>query len=637
MQLFYTLFRRPRFLRTGGFGLLVAVLLLVPQVQPSQAAPVGSGWSRAAGIHAAEHFVGQYKDARGQVAYCTDFERLSPENSGTYGDGQSGGFVRSDGSALSTAENAALSYLLHRWGATADDATAASVQLAVWALTSPGMSWDSPGMNDILQAEQLPAGVVEQARSMTRAAFSENGPYTVKIQLEPADAEGNVSTVVSVVGANGEPAAGLAAAAELTGPFAVVDGAPSTWTSSDEPQRLSLRRTGLGSGSITVTVPRTPAAGVQWLVPSSNKVQRLLLAAVVEPRDAAAAIADLPSFQPAVETRTSAARTEAGSAVHDVLTVSSAPIAQDDSDVPGPWLAVPGGGTPVSVEVVSTLWGPLDAEPVLQEDVPAETPNVGTVTTRVAGPGTYTTAELVVPSPGWYVWTESIAAESTLPVEAAPYVLGWQGQFGIAAETTFVPFTPGIRTQLSANHALVGDQVTDAVIGEGFGPPAAESGGTVRLAMYGPLTELPSPTAEIPADVPLHSETTVPAVNGRQSSEPFAAFTRPGCYTVVATYAGDGHTNPFTSAFGEPSETVCVDAPAPTNSPEPEARQAPAPPAADDGPAARAVPPHRPELAQTGVRAEVAAGAALVLLGVGLACLHQGGASGRRLRRGTLP
>ena len=623
----YSLSGRSAVLRAVGIWLLLAALLLVPQVPPSQAAPVGAGWTRAAGVHASEHFVGQYKDARGQVAYCTDFERLSPENSGGYDGGHSGGFVRSDGSALSAAENAALSYLLHRWGATTDDATAASVQLAVWALTSPGMAWDSAGMNTVLRAERLPADVVEQARSMTRVAFSEAGPYKVNIDFGTPGADGTITAVIGVLGANGQSAAGLAAAAELTGPFALADNAASTWTSGEEPYRLTLQRTGLGSGSLTVGVPRTPAAGVKWLVPSSSNVQRLLFAAVVEPRDAAAAIADLPAFQPVVATETSAARTGAGTTVHDLLTVSSAPHAEGSSAMPAPWLTVPGSGTPVSVEVVSTLWGPLDAKPVLQESVPEGTPSVGTVATRVTGPGTYNTAGLAVPSPGWYVWTESIAPESALPAVAAAYVLGWQGQFGIAAETTFVPWTPEIRTQLSAHEALVGDRVTDAVTSEGFGPPVTESGSIVTLSMYGPLAERPSLTAEVPDDAPLHSETTVPAVSGNQSSEPFVAFTEPGCYTVVAMYAGDEHTNPFTSAFGEPSETVCVQAPAAAESPEPAEEEAPAAPAVDAGNAAPATPSHRPELAQTGVRAEVAAGAALVLLGIGLACLRQGGAN----------
>jgi hypothetical protein len=286
---------------------------------------------------------------------------------------------------------------------------------------------------------------------------------------------------------------------------------------------------------------------------------------------------------------------------------------------------MPGSTAPVSVEVVSTLWGPLDAKPVLQDSVPEGTPSVGTVATRVDGPGTYETAGLVVPSPGWYVWTESIAPESALPAFASPYVLGWQGRFGIEAETTFVPWTPEITTELSEHDALVGDRVTDSVTGVGFGTTTTDSGGTVTLSMYGPLAERPALAAEVPADARLHSELTVPALNGTRQSEPFAAFAAAGCYTVVATYAGDDHTDTFTSAFGEPSETVCVQAKEAVEPPEPVMEETPATPA----PAAHIttpVPPqHRLELAQTGIRAEVAAGVALVLLGAGLACLRLGG------------
>lgn len=616
--------RRRGAMRAAGVCLFLVTLLCLPQVPSSQAAPVGGGWTRAAGVHAAEHFVGQYKNSRGLAAYCTDFERLSPENAGGYEDGHSGGFIRSDGSALNPTENAALSYLLHRWGATADNATAASVQLAVWALTSPGMAWDSSGMDAILRAERLPDGVVAEARSMTEVAFSEAGPYEVDIRLEAAGAEGTMTASVSVLGADGTSAAGLAAGAELSGPFALAEERGATWTTADEPHRLTLKRTGLGGGSLTVSVPRTPAAGVQWLLPSRDGVQRLLAAAVVEPRDSAAAIADLPAFQPTVVTRASAARTGVGTTVHDVLTVGTSPVAGGPGGT-APWLSMPGDGTPVSVEVVSTLWGPLPSRPVLQESVPSDTPMVGAVTTRVQGPGRYDTPGLVVPSPGWYVWTESISPESTLPAEASRYVLGWQGKYGISDETTFVPWTPDITTELSTHDSLVGERVTDTVIGSGFGQPSIETGAVVTLSMYGPLPERPSLTADVPADAPLHSKVEVPALNGSQSSESFAAFTAPGCYTVVASYAGDDHTNAFTSAFGEPSETVCVGEDEPAQPPTPDATVAPALPASDEVGQA----PARAELAQTGIPAKVASGAALVMLGVGLACLHAGNRSRR--------
>lgn len=621
---------RPRVGRAALiFWLLLAALLFAPHLPHSVAAPVGEGWKRAAGVHGVEHFVGQYRDERGQIAYCTDFERLSPENAGTYDAGQSGGFVRSDGSALTAEENGALSYLLHRWGGTTDSATAASVQLAVWALTSPGMGWNSAGMNAVLGAEGLPGDVVERARTLTRTAFTEAGPFDVTIDLQAGSGHNTVTADVAVTGASGKPVAGLVASAKLTGPFTLAEGSVSEWTSAGQPHRLTLQRTGLGSGSLKVEVLHTPAGGVKWLTPSRSDVQRLLVASVLQPRDAAAAIADLPAFQPAVVTRTSAVRTDPGTTVHDVLTVSAARVAAAGEPVPVPWLSMPESGTPVSVEVVSTLWGPLEEPPVRQKTVPEGTPSVGTVSTRVDGPGTYSTEGLAVPSPGWYVWTETIDPASALPAAASAYVLGWQGEFGVAEETTFAPWTARISTELSSPEAVVGDQVTDTVTADGFGPGTEESAGTVTLSMYGPLAERPSLLEAVPADAPLHSETTVRALNGTQSSESFAAFTAPGCYTVVARFDGDQHTNPVTSPFGEPSETVCVDAPPSVASAEPAEESAPA--VSEDAPmAAPVAAPERPVLAQTGVPAEVAAGAALVLVGTGLALVRLAGV--RRVR-----
>lgn len=606
--------------------------LVLPGLPAAQAVPVGGGWERAAGLEGARHFVGQHVNSDGLIAYCTDFERLSPPHADGYHKGNTGTFSRSDGTRLSAPENAALSYLLHRWGSTGNHAQAAAVQLAVWEMTSPGMRWDSEGMKEVLRTERLPASVVEQARSMTRTALTEAGPYDVRVELGKPGSDGTISATVRIAGANGTLAAGLAASAEISGPFTFAEESAAMWTSGGEVHQLTLKRTGLGGGSLTVSVPRTPAAGVNWLVPKRGDVQRLLTAAVVEPRDAATAIADLPVFQPAVETRTSASRTAPGTTIHDVLTVRAATAAgAGSSESPVPWMSVPSSQTPVSVEVVSTLWGPLDAPPVPGDTVPPGIPALGSVITRVDGPGIYATPGLVVPSSGWYVWTETIAPESALPAEAAAYVSGWQGRYGIAAETTFVPWTPQVRTNLSQHEALVGESVTDHAAIEGFGARPGNSTGSVLLSMYGPLAAAPALTATVPAGTPLHSETTVPAVNGNFTSPHFAPFREPGCYTVVASYPGDEYTEPFTSPFGEPSETVCVEE-VPSAVPGQPAAAAPGPLAASDPvptPDQNLVPvtasaPQHGRLPQTGVRTEVAAGAALALIGAGLACVQLG-------------
>src|SRR5690625_507435 len=91
----------------------------------------------------------------------------------------------------------------------------------------------------------------------------------------------------------------------------------------------------------------------------------------------------------------------------DVVTTSSHEIAEpgteltDHVTVTGLW---PGS----SHEIVSTLYGPLHQRPEVSNDVPADTPIVGTVTMTVDMDGVYETDPLVSLEPGFYVWHEVI-------------------------------------------------------------------------------------------------------------------------------------------------------------------------------------------------------------------------------------
>ncbi|HZI98864.1 MAG TPA: hypothetical protein VFD41_15190 [Actinomycetales bacterium] len=134
-----------------------------------------------------------------------------------------------------------------------------------------------------------------------------------------------------------------------------------------------------------------------------------------------AAETTLARWQPSVLTRTSDAVTVAGAEVRDHLTVSG---------------VRPGA----SVVVESTLWGPFTGQPAEAEEPSDGAPTVGTVQTVVDADGTWTTDALVVPSPGWYVWTETIAGDD----HHAP----WSSTFGRVAETTHVP-VPDVEARAS--------------------------------------------------------------------------------------------------------------------------------------------------------------------------------------------
>ncbi|GAB3519406.1 hypothetical protein GCM10027402_06100 [Arthrobacter monumenti] len=150
----------------AALALIMCAWLLMPGAA-AEATPVAGGWTQGPGLAGDKHFVGQHRDNAGRIAYCTDFKKLAPPYAGGYDGGHNGGFIRSDGQPLDDAGNAALSYLLNRWGTTSDDRTAAAVQLAVWAMTSPDMAWGAVGMNAIVDEENLPENVIRNAKWMT--------------------------------------------------------------------------------------------------------------------------------------------------------------------------------------------------------------------------------------------------------------------------------------------------------------------------------------------------------------------------------------------------------------------------------------------------------------------------------------
>lgn len=598
----------------------------------AQASPVSGGWTQAAGLTGNNYFVGQHRSNAGRIAYCTDFKKLAPSYAGGYDEGHSGGFIRRDGQPLDDSGNAALSYLLNRWGATSDDRTAAAVQLAVWAMTSPGMAWGAAGMNAMVEEENLPEDVIRNAKWMTEESRSNAGPYTIRIELGDGREAGLIAQAgISVLGSAGTPVSGLAVQAHVSEAFAFDEGRRSVrWTSGTKPRVIDLKRTTLDSGQLSVTVSDTPAAGVRWLEPDRPDVQRLLTAAVLKPRKATAALAALPAFQPTVTTHTSAQTAEAGSQLHDVLTIG---VAKTESNPLDRWLHQPVTGKPLSVEVVSTLWGPLPVKPGPSSTVPAGTPKAGTVTTRVSGPGEYRTPSLTVRTPGYYVWTESISPRSTKPESASAFVKPWQGKFGIAEETTLVPWEVGISTALSRNEATVGDVVTDEVTLTGL-PPTSSGGDDIELTMYGPLEQRPDRSAEIPEAAPVFATSTVPIANGTHQSGRFGPFTEAGCYTTVAHYPGDARTLSFTSAYGLADETVCVTAdvePAVDVEPATSGQELPAhtaavparpnpAPAPAPAPSAASQPAERQHLAETGFSSPTIAAVGVITLGLGLAC-----------------
>lgn len=537
-----------RIIRILAITVTLAALLLTWAIAPVQA--IASGWRFAAGIGSAQFFVGQQINNEGLLAYCTDYEMFSPDYGGNYQEAPPGNFVRSDGTALTEQENAALSYLLHRWGQTTDNATAAAVQLSVWAFSSARRGWDTPGMQEILNRARLPETVVALGRSLTEQSIRYAGPYQITAQLTPSG-----PVIATLVNPAGLAVPGLELSATATGSLRFPEATASnkiSWLSTDSPRELAVQRTGFDAGSVHVESAAAPTPILNWLIPSVAKAQRLITSGVTSTLSATARLKADTAFQPLVATKTSNQRLVGPGSLYDDLLVSTAADA--------PWLNDPATNQPVQVTATSTLWGPFAQRPVESAEIPVDAIPVGSVSTLISGPGEYQTAALPVASPGYYVWTEEIDPAGAVPAAAKNFVEPWQSAFGTASETSLLIWTPTLSTQLSSHNVLPGSIVTDRVSLRGMPPSgAAENGNLAQLTltMYGPLAEKPVQTEKVPVGSQPFQTKTVQALDG--ATVEFGPLQEPGCYTVVASIPGSEQLNALQSDFGEPSETVCVD------------------------------------------------------------------------------
>lgn len=245
---------------------------------------------------------------------------------------------------------------------------------------------------------------------MTRAVSSSEGDST--LLRDTVTVEGNA------------PGRELIVETTLFGPF---DERPEAWPNPDPrsgelvvpdgaPEVAVVRVAIVGDGEATTEPVRVSDSGYYvW-------VERIAATDDTEAWAGDFGVTDetsLVPWRPTVATRVSEALVAPGTVVTDVIEVSGVL-----------------GRHELTVE--STLWGPFETDPSLLAvgDVPAGAPAVGTVSTLVAGNGTSVTEGLTVSEPGYYVWTESIAATA----ETAP----WSGLFGHASETFRVESAPSL-------------------------------------------------------------------------------------------------------------------------------------------------------------------------------------------------
>lgn len=235
----------------------------------------------------------------------------------------------------------------------------------------------------------------------------------------------------------------------------------------------------------------------------------------------------IAKWQPTVVTETSHIVATPGTTIYDKIKVSNIPTGE-------------------TLEVVSTLWGPLDAKPERMAHVPAGTPAVGTVTTQVAATDNeqwLDTEGVTISALGYYVWTETIAETGETSL--------WQSDFGIAEETTLIPWTPTIETRTSEKDSEATLEIFDHLRVTNAKP---NSQITVTSTLWGPFDEKPQLRATVPDGAPMAGQVTTVITGNGDYTTPTVELPGVGWFVWTETAEGTADSLEWASPFGVESE-----------------------------------------------------------------------------------
>lgn len=272
-----------------------------------------------------------------------------------------------------------------------------------------------------------------------------------------------------------------------------------------------------GSGKLTTppsTLSRPGWYGYQLIVPETSEV-----AGLVTPCGEASETFQV-QVQPAVTTVVSATTITPGTALTDLVSVT--------------------GLVGESATVSAALYGPFETREAMRCDVPPVWSGSFTAT----GDGEYRTEPVVLGTPGYYTYRESIAAQG--------FVRPFETACAEVSETSIVTGAPAITTQVSRQRAAPGAEVTDTVVVTGLGKLTA----TVQAELWGPY---PTREAMTCTGTPAWTGTLTATGDGTYTTAP-VKLERAGYYTYREAIAGTEAFTPTQTPCGEATETTFVQA-----------------------------------------------------------------------------
>ena len=385
-----------------------------------------------------------------------------------------------------------------------------------------------------------PDAIKGLAASVLADAAAHAGPYAgAAPSVQTGDRRSGRVDGVALLSAAGTPQAGKPFTLTLEGPAVWDETGTNELRGTTGAQALSYGWTATGNGLVTyrasfgdvgrVTLTRMAFSGaVQEVLTYGNR-------SVGDPETVTGPPTEFEvvrDFQPEITTRVASTFVAKGEPLVDVVTAAAAAGDQ--------WATV--GGSPVALVARGTLYGPYASQPAESATVPAGAPVVGSETLVFTGPSTqHSPGTLSATGSGYYTWVWEFDKEAQTP-DVRPYVrASFAHSFGQVVETSIVPFSFQVRTEVADQVVEKGDRFVDRVTAE---PVAGDlwlhhaDGSPVELSatgtLYGPFAAQPAESATVPDDAPVvTTETLVFRGPGTLDSPGETVASSSGYYTWV--------------------------------------------------------------------------------------------------------
>lgn len=475
-----------------------------------------------------------------------------------------------------------MAYVLHKVGKQMDDVTEGATAYLVHAnfeIASQANPDPQAVVNLMVQDvkakyPQVHARAVELAREARSAAVIE---YTASTNTGSGKRTGAVNNIGSRNGSGGW-VPNIPVTVTLDGPAKFDATNSNTWTGVTKAEPITLTWTGTGNGRVNVNakfpdVKRKTLTKLDANGTVQDTVSYGTRPGYADPDSvnvAGEAFDVFYDFQPMAVSNVGDAKVSADGTLKDTIEVKP-----DANYGNGTWMEIDGAPVPVLFEGAAYWVG--EELPAQSNEVPAGAELIGKVNV-VATPGSHTaTLTEKATKPGFVTWVWKVVKANQTHTHAGINVselvhADWEDAFGLADETTSVPFQIEVDSSVVNRVSKAGTHLGDDLWVRGFpenhtkfngGSGFAADPQTMDQHLYFFSDELPI-LDENKDKAELIGTVKVPATNGYHKLVGMEKFlidkdnVTPGCYVYVTEFAGSDRVKPFVSSVTDKKEQFCV-------------------------------------------------------------------------------